>query len=101
MLIVEGYGLTESSAASFVNLPTDFKFGTVGKPIPQVLSCHFWMYQPKKVQKPKKRSSFMGAESCEATTIFQKPLLMSFHIDENGKNGCELEMLENWIAMDS
>jgi long-chain acyl-CoA synthetase len=36
MLIVEGYGLTESSAASFVNLPTDFKFGTVGKPIPGV-----------------------------------------------------------------
>lgn len=34
MLIIEGYGLTESSAASFVNLPDDWCFGTVGKPLP-------------------------------------------------------------------
>lgn len=36
LMIVEGYGLTESSAASFVNLPHNFKFGTVGKPLPGV-----------------------------------------------------------------
>ncbi|MCA9544233.1 MAG: long-chain fatty acid--CoA ligase [Myxococcales bacterium] len=30
LLILEGYGLTESSAASFVNPPTANKFGTVG-----------------------------------------------------------------------
>lgn len=34
LLILEGYGLTESSAASFVNLPTDNEFGTVGRPLP-------------------------------------------------------------------
>jgi long-chain acyl-CoA synthetase len=34
VLILEGYGLTESSAASFVNRPNQFKFGTVGPPLP-------------------------------------------------------------------
>ncbi|MCB9550362.1 MAG: long-chain fatty acid--CoA ligase [Myxococcales bacterium] len=34
LLILEGYGLTESSAASFVNRPDANKFGTVGKPLP-------------------------------------------------------------------
>ena len=34
ILILEGYGLTESSAASFVNLPANFRFGTVGPPLP-------------------------------------------------------------------
>src|SRR5690606_12548798 len=34
ILILEGYGLTESSAASFVNLPTNYGFGTVGPPLP-------------------------------------------------------------------
>lgn len=34
LLILEGYGLTESSAASFVNLPTSNAFGTVGPPLP-------------------------------------------------------------------
>lgn len=34
ILVLEGYGLTESSAASFVNRPTRYKFGTVGLPVP-------------------------------------------------------------------
>jgi long-chain acyl-CoA synthetase len=34
ILIVEGYGLTESSAGSFFNRPTRYKFGTVGLPMP-------------------------------------------------------------------
>jgi len=34
ILILEGYGLTESSAASFVNRPEHYKFGTVGLPLP-------------------------------------------------------------------
>ncbi len=34
ILILEGYGLTETSAASFVNVPEAFAFGTLGKPLP-------------------------------------------------------------------
>jgi long-chain acyl-CoA synthetase len=34
ILVLEGYGLTESSAASFVNRPEKFRFGTVGLPVP-------------------------------------------------------------------
>jgi long-chain acyl-CoA synthetase len=34
VLILEGYGLTESSAASFVNRPSKFVFGSVGLPLP-------------------------------------------------------------------
>ncbi|HUR76066.1 MAG TPA: long-chain fatty acid--CoA ligase, partial [Sporichthya sp.] len=34
MTILEGYGLTESSAASFVNRPGAPRFGTVGPPLP-------------------------------------------------------------------
>ncbi len=33
MLVLEGYGLTESSAASLVNRPERFKLGTVGAPL--------------------------------------------------------------------
>lgn len=33
VLILEGYGLTETTAAICVNTPFDYKFGSVGKPI--------------------------------------------------------------------
>jgi long-chain acyl-CoA synthetase len=34
ILILEGYGLTESSAGSFVNHPDNYKYGTVGQVFP-------------------------------------------------------------------
>lgn len=34
VLILEGYGLTESAAGSFVNVPENFKIGSVGEPFP-------------------------------------------------------------------
>jgi len=34
--IVEGYGLTETAAAAFCNLPATNRFGTVGRPFPNV-----------------------------------------------------------------
>jgi long-chain acyl-CoA synthetase len=36
ILILEGYGLSEVTTAATVNRPSDFRFGTVGKPLPGV-----------------------------------------------------------------
>jgi long-chain acyl-CoA synthetase len=36
VLILEGYGLTETTAAIAVNAPFDYRFGTVGKPVGDV-----------------------------------------------------------------
>lgn len=36
LLVLEGYGLTESSAASFVNRPENYRFGSVGLAAPGV-----------------------------------------------------------------
>ncbi|MCP2293563.1 AMP-dependent synthetase/ligase [Nocardia amikacinitolerans] len=34
VVVLEGYGLTETAAASFINRPDGYRFGTVGKPFP-------------------------------------------------------------------
>src|SRR5690606_18447791 len=36
ILILEGYGLTETTAATHLNTPESFQFGTVGKALPGV-----------------------------------------------------------------
>ncbi len=36
VLILEGYGLTETTAATHVNTPTNYRFGTVGPAVPGV-----------------------------------------------------------------
>jgi long-chain acyl-CoA synthetase len=36
ILVLEGYGLSEVTTAASVNRPDDFRFGTVGKPLPGV-----------------------------------------------------------------
>lgn len=36
VLLLEGYGLTETTGAICVNTPSDYEFGTVGKPLPDV-----------------------------------------------------------------
>ncbi len=36
LLILEGYGLTETTAAVFLNTPYEYRFGSVGKPIGEV-----------------------------------------------------------------
>ena len=36
VLILEGYGLTETAGAVTFNLPDDFRFGSVGKALPRV-----------------------------------------------------------------
>lgn len=34
IVVLEGYGLTETAAASFINRPGQYRFGTVGRPFP-------------------------------------------------------------------
>jgi len=36
LLILEGYGLSECTSGASVNLPTAYRFGTVGRPLPKV-----------------------------------------------------------------
>ncbi len=34
IIVLEGYGMTETAAASFINRPNAYRFGTVGLPFP-------------------------------------------------------------------
>lgn len=83
LLIVEGYGLTESSAASFVNIPAKYKFGTVGRPLPGVelklLPVAGDQEDPKDEILIAGRGIMRGYYNLEETS---KDV---FYIDENGK----------------
>ena len=84
MLIVEGYGLTESSAASFVNLPSDFKFGTVGKPIPGV-ELSFLEIPAEEGTEAKQEILIHGRGIMRGYYNLPEASAEVFHIDENGK----------------
>jgi long-chain acyl-CoA synthetase len=84
MLIVEGYGLTESSAASFVNLPSDFKFGTVGKPIPGV-ELSFLDVPGEEGTDAKKEILIHGRGIMRGYYNLPEASAEVFHTDENGK----------------
>ena len=84
MLIVEGYGLTESSAASFVNLPSDFKFGTVGKPIPGV-ELSFMDVPGEEGTEAKKEILIHGRGIMRGYYNLPEASADVFHYDENGK----------------
>lgn len=84
MLIVEGYGLTESSAASFVNIPTDYKFGTVGKPIPGV-EISFMDVPAEEGTEAKKEILIHGRGVMRGYYNLPEASAEVFHIDEEGK----------------
>ncbi len=84
MLIVEGYGLTESSAASFVNIPADYKFGTVGKPIPGV-EVSFMDVPGEEGTEAKKEILIHGRGVMRGYYNLPEASADVFHVDENGK----------------
>lgn len=83
LLIVEGYGLTESSAASFVNLPSRYKFGTVGKPLPGVELKLIPVAGDD--EDPKDEILIAGRGIMRGYYNLEEKSKEVFHIDENGK----------------
>ena len=98
MLIVEGYGLTESSAASFVNLPTDFN-RTVGKPIPGV-ELLFLDVPGEEGTEAKKEILIYGRGIMRGYYNLPEASADVFTQMKMVKNGFEQEMLVNWTVMD-
>jgi len=84
ILILEGYGLTESSAASFVNLPNNFKFGTVGKALPGV-DLKLIPIPSKEGEEPKKEILLSGRGIMRGYYRLPEVSTDTIHIDENGK----------------
>ncbi len=84
MLIIEGYGLTESSAASFVNTPTDYKFGTVGKPVPGV-EISFLDVPGEEGTEAKKEILIHGRGVMRGYYNLPEASAEVFHTDKDGK----------------
>ena len=59
ILILEGYGLTETSAGTFVNRPANYRLGTVGLPVPRA---------PRSASPTTARCCCAARASCRATT---------------------------------
>lgn len=85
ILILEGYGLTESSAATFVNRPESrqYCFGTVGKPLPGV------EYKLYKTEDPEdeRNDEILLAGPGIMRGYYNLPAVNAetFYVDENGK----------------
>ena len=85
MPILEGYGLTETSPVVSVNTETDFRIGTVGKPIPNV-TIHIAEDGEVLVQGPNVMAGYYKRQEETETTI-KNGWLYTGDIGEVDKDG--------------
>ncbi len=78
VLVLEGYGLTETSGGATANMPDDFKFGTQGKALPNI---EIKIAEPearkrtptRRARTPVERCSSAALRCSRATTATRRP----------------------------